>query len=70
MVQNPLPKHLDEALEALRNDSVLTMAIGEDFVHDYIALCEEFQLEKLKNVENKEPIERFEAQRDLFLHTL
>lgn len=69
-VENPLPKSLDEALQALEQDTVLTKAIGEDFVQEYVALCREFQLNKLKDVMNKEPSERFEAERDLYLYSL
>ncbi|BFZ16370.1 hypothetical protein BsWGS_19409 [Bradybaena similaris] len=69
-VAYPLPKTLEEALGALEQDTILTRAIGEDFIKEYIALCKEFQLEKLQHLKNKDPEEIFQAERDLFLYTL
>uniref|UniRef100_A0A0B7BF42 Lengsin n=1 Tax=Arion vulgaris TaxID=1028688 RepID=A0A0B7BF42_9EUPU len=66
-VGDSLPKTLEEALQALEQDTILTRAIGEDFIQEYVALCKEFQLEKLKDVMDKEPVERFKAERDLYL---
>ncbi|CAL1545022.1 unnamed protein product [Lymnaea stagnalis] len=68
--ENPLPKTFDEALNALEKDTVLKTALGKEFIEDYIALCKEFQLEKLKDSLVKEPSERFEAARALFLYNL
>ncbi|CAG5136721.1 unnamed protein product [Candidula unifasciata] len=68
--QNPLPRSLEEALQALEHDEILTRELGEEFVQDYIALCKEFQIERLKDVVNKDPSLKFEAERDLFFHTL
>ncbi|BFZ16369.1 hypothetical protein BsWGS_19408 [Bradybaena similaris] len=68
-VENPLPRSLDEALHALEKDSVLIKALGEDFVQDYAALCR-WQLRKLEHVIDKDPQERYAAERDLYLHSL
>ncbi|XP_059174079.1 glutamine synthetase-like [Physella acuta] len=68
--KNPLAKTMDEALQALGENTVLKRALGEDFVNDYIALCKEFQIDKLKEFSDKEPSIRFEAARKLFLYNL
>lgn len=68
--KNPLPKTMDEALKALGENTVLKKALGEDFINDYIALCKEFQMDKLNEFSDKEPSIRFEAARKLFLYNL
>ncbi|BFY99207.1 hypothetical protein BsWGS_02247 [Bradybaena similaris] len=68
--QNPLPRSFEEALQALEQDEVLTQALGGEFVQDYIALCQEFQLERLKEFKDKEASVKIQAERDLYLHTL
>ncbi|XP_005110298.2 glutamine synthetase [Aplysia californica] len=63
---NPLPKSLEESLEALREDEELKTALGEEFVEEYTALIQECQLDKLSNATPLGTSERFEAQRDLY----
>ncbi|KAK0062933.1 lengsin [Biomphalaria pfeifferi] len=62
-VQHSLP----EALDSLEKDAVFVNALGSKFVHRYIALKREYEIEKFKD---KKDVDLFENERSIYLHYL
>ena len=72
MQAKPIPKSLDEALDALENDKVLVEALGQQFVNYFTAVKRGIEMKTLKDsvLDNPDDSYGFQKERDIYFRHL